>query len=100
MVRPFNVILSGTCLPEAEVQLPGSSSKVPNAVLMPNTLGDYPLVAQEVGLYPREELIANREGLCDTLLLSNIDCMIRWSIGGRRYCLSKVSRLVRGSLTV
>lgn len=51
MAWPFNVILSGPCLPEAEVQLPGSSSEVPDAVLMSNTLGDYPLLALEVGFY-------------------------------------------------
>lgn len=51
MVWPFNVILSGPYLPEAEAQLPGSSSEVPDAVLMSNTLGDYPLLALEVGFY-------------------------------------------------
>lgn len=61
MVRPFNAILSGTCLPEAEVQLPGSSSNVPDAVLMPDTLDDYPL---EVGFTETlEELYVDAERL-------------------------------------
>lgn len=63
MVRPFNVIPLGTCLPEAD-QLPGSSSKVPDAVLMANTLGDYPLVALEVGFTESlEELYVDAERL-------------------------------------
>lgn len=63
-VSPLDIIPSGTYSLEAEVQLSGSSSKVPDAVLMPNTSARFPLAALEVGFTETlEQLYTDAEKL-------------------------------------